>query len=64
MQIEGGAALSFADDKFDVAVLELPYIFGAQPGRKPVWMFVAEQIRNSKKDILDKNVETVTMRGE
>ena len=46
------AALSYADDKFDVAVLELPYIFGAQPGRKPVWMFMAEQIRNSKKDIM------------
>ena len=29
-------ALSFADDHFDVAVLELPYIFGTQPGRKPV----------------------------
>jgi len=46
------AALSFADDNFDVAVLELPYIFGAQPGRKPVWMFMAEQIRNSKENIL------------
>ena len=45
-------ALSFADDNFDVAVLELPYIFGAQPGRKPVWMFIAEQIRNSKENIL------------
>lgn len=34
------AALSFADSDFDVAVLELPYIFGAQPGRKPVWVFL------------------------
>ncbi len=39
------AALSFAGDDFDVAVLELPYIFGTQPGRRPVWMFVAEQVR-------------------
>lgn len=38
-------ALSFADDDFSVAMLELPYIFGAQPGRKPVWLFLAEQVR-------------------
>ncbi|MHB1453121.1 MAG: NAD-dependent epimerase/dehydratase family protein [Saccharofermentanales bacterium] len=42
-------ALSFADVNFDVAVLELPYIFGTQPGRKPVWVFLAEQIRGMKK---------------
>lgn len=41
-------SLSFADDDFDVAVLELPYIFGVQPGRKPVWVFLVEQIRNMK----------------
>ncbi len=45
-------AMSFADDDFNVAVLEFPYIFGTQPGRKPVWMFMAEQIVNSKKNIL------------
>lgn len=39
------AAMSFADDNFDVAVLELPYIFGTQPGRKPVWVFLVESIR-------------------
>lgn len=38
-------ALSHAGPGFDVAVLELPYIFGAQPGRKPVWVFLVEQIR-------------------
>lgn len=42
------AALSFASPSFDVAVLELPYIFGTQPGRRPVWMFLAEQIRSMK----------------
>ena len=42
-------ALSFADDSFDVAMLELPYIFGAQPGRKPVWVFLVEIIRGMKK---------------
>lgn len=46
------AALSFADENFSVAVLELPYIFGTQPGRKPVWMFLAEQIRGSKGSVL------------
>lgn len=42
------AMLAAEDDGFDVAVLELPYIFGTQPGRKPVWMFLAESIRSMK----------------
>jgi Nucleoside-diphosphate-sugar epimerases len=42
-------ALSFADQNFDVALLELPYIFGTQPGRKPVWVFLVENIRGMKK---------------
>ncbi len=41
-------ALSFADGTFDVAVLQLPYIFGTQPGRKPVWVILVEQIRGMK----------------
>ena len=36
------------DEGFDVAVLELPYIFGTQPGGKPVWMFLVENIRSMK----------------
>lgn len=36
---------AFADDTFGVAVLELPYIFGTQPGRKPVWTVLIEQIK-------------------
>ena len=32
------------DDNFSCAVLELPYIFGTQPGRKPVWTVLIEQI--------------------
>jgi len=40
------AAFSFADENMDVAVLELPYIFGTQPGRKPVWTILIEQIEN------------------
>ncbi|HIU35092.1 MAG TPA: NAD-dependent epimerase/dehydratase family protein [Candidatus Fimenecus excrementigallinarum] len=35
---------SFADESFDVSVLELPYIFGTQPGRRPVWVILIEQI--------------------
>ena len=40
---------SFVDDKFDAAVLELPYIFGTQPGRKPVWTILIEQIKGMDK---------------
>ena len=41
-------AMRFAGETFSVAVLELPYIFGAQPGRKPVWVFLVEMIRGMK----------------
>lgn len=37
--------MSFAYDNFNVTVLELPYIFGTQPGRKLVWIFLVESIR-------------------
>ena len=40
---------SFVDDKFDAAVLELPYIFGTQPGRQPVWTVLIEQIKSMDK---------------
>jgi hypothetical protein len=33
----------------NVAVLELPYIFGVQPGRRPVWTILLEQILAMKK---------------
>ncbi len=35
---------SFCDDDFSACVLELPYIFGTQPGRKPVWTILIEQL--------------------
>ncbi|MBR3135894.1 MAG: NAD-dependent epimerase/dehydratase family protein [Clostridia bacterium] len=41
------AAMAFAKD-MDVAVLELPYIFGTQPGRKPVWVFLVENVMSMK----------------
>ena len=37
------------DENFSVAVLELPYIFGTQPGRKPVWTVLIEQIAGMDK---------------
>lgn len=46
---QANMALSFADDTMSVSVLELPYIFGTQPGRKPVWTFLVEQIQLMKK---------------
>ena len=41
-------AFAYANDQMNVAVLELPYIFGAQKGRKPVWQFVAQMIKDTK----------------
>jgi nucleoside-diphosphate-sugar epimerase len=41
-------AIGFADDNFSVAVLELPYIFGAQKGREPVWTIVVNVVRSMK----------------
>ena len=41
-------ALSYSDTNMSVSVLELPYIFGVQPGRKPVWVFLVEQIQKMK----------------
>lgn len=32
------------DENLSCKVLELPYIFGTQPGRKPVWTILIEQI--------------------
>lgn len=42
-------ALSLSDENMDVAILELPYIFGTQPGRKPVWVILVEQLSNMGK---------------
>lgn len=42
-------ALSFADENMSVGVLELPYIFGVQRGRKPVWTILVENILSMPK---------------
>ncbi len=39
----------YADSNFSVGVLELPYIFGTQPGRKPVWVILIEQLQRFEK---------------
>ncbi|MBR4452608.1 MAG: NAD-dependent epimerase/dehydratase family protein [Clostridia bacterium] len=38
-----------SDENFSAKVLELPYIFGTQPGRKPVWTILIEQIAGMDK---------------
>ncbi|HOO43747.1 MAG TPA: NAD(P)-dependent oxidoreductase [Bacillota bacterium] len=45
---QANMALSFQDEHMKVAILELPYIFGVQKGRKPVWVFLVEQIRKMR----------------
>ncbi len=45
---QANEAFSFADNDFAVTVLELPYVFGSQPGRKPVWVFLVEKIQKMK----------------
>ena len=45
---QSNEAFSFSDKDFSVTVLELPYIFGVQEGRKPVWVFLVEQIKKMK----------------
>jgi len=42
-------SMSYTDDNFDVAIIEIPYVFGTQKGRKPVWTFLVEQIRSMEK---------------
>ena len=41
-------ALDYAKEGMDVAILELPYIFGTQPGRKPVWVFLVKNVMMMK----------------
>ncbi|MBU0926381.1 MAG: NAD(P)H-binding protein [Spirochaetes bacterium] len=39
------AALAASGDGMEVVVLELPYIFGTMPGRKPLWTFLVDILR-------------------
>ncbi|MCL2831977.1 MAG: NAD-dependent epimerase/dehydratase family protein [Treponema sp.] len=38
-------AMDYADTDFNVGILELPYIFGAQQGREPVWTLIVKIVR-------------------
>lgn len=40
-------ALKYSD-KIDIVILELPYIFGVQKGRKPVWTILLKEILSMK----------------
>lgn len=42
----------FFKDDMNVAVLELPYIFKTQPGKKTVRVFMAEMLLKAKKNVL------------
>lgn len=42
-------ALSQATDSFSVSVLEIPYVFGIQPGRKPVYTILVNELKKKKK---------------
>ena len=39
----------YSSPDFQVGVLELPYIFGTQPGRKPVWVILIERLQRFEK---------------
>lgn len=44
-------ALGFSDENMQVIILELPYIFGAQKGRKPVWTIFVDLLLPMKKNV-------------
>jgi len=41
-------ALSFDSKSMHVCVLELPYIFAVQKGRKPVWVFLIKELLDTR----------------
>ncbi|MFA6827694.1 MAG: NAD(P)-dependent oxidoreductase [Bacilli bacterium] len=47
-ELQKNFVLNEASTQFSVALLELPYIFGVQKGRKPVWTFLVEMLQNMK----------------
>ena len=52
-------SLSFADEKFHVNILELPYIFGIQKGRKPVWSIFINQFEKPRVILFPKGGTTM-----
>lgn len=49
---QANMALSFADDNFSVSIIELPYIFGIQNGREPVWTILVDILLKQKERTL------------
>lgn len=45
-------ALGFADETMSVGVLQLPYIFGIQKGRKPVWTILVGNVLSMAKSTM------------
>ena len=45
------AVLAESGPGFEVVVLELPYIFGTMPGRKPIWTFLLDILRDFGKTV-------------
>jgi len=52
-------AFSFSDDSLEVMVLELPYIFGAQKGRRPVWTMFVDMFEKPKRILFPKGGTTM-----
>jgi dihydroflavonol-4-reductase len=52
-------SFSFSDDTFEVMILELPYIFGAQKGRRPVWTMFIDMFEKPKKILFPKGGTTM-----
>jgi len=52
-------SFSFSDETFEVMVLELPYIFGAQKGRRPVWTMFIDMFEKPKRILFPKGGTTM-----
>lgn len=42
-------AFSYYEEDFNIAIIEIPYVFGIQPNREPVWTILVEQIMKMKR---------------
>jgi dihydroflavonol-4-reductase len=42
-------AFSYADEGFNISIIEIPYVFGIQEGRRPVWTILVNEILKMKK---------------
>ena len=42
-------ALSYVDKDFNISIIEIPYVFGVQKGREPVWTILVSEILKMKR---------------